>query len=98
MPGVADPVKVERVLKELYAKKRWLDTMIASLEAAVESPHYRLIQRVNQALSNGDGAKPKVDIRKQQQARLAELATQVGKTRRIRRRGRISAERRLDQV
>ena len=98
MQGVADPVKLERVLKELYSKKKWLDTMIASLEAAVESPHYRLIQRVSQTLDNGEGAGPKVDIRKQQQTRLAALATQVAKTRRVRRRGRISAARRLDEV
>ena len=98
MQGVADPVKLERVLKELYSKKKWLDTIIASLEAAVESPDYRLIERLSQTLDNGDGTRPKVDIRKQQQVRLAALAAQVTKARRIRRRGRASVARRLNKV
>ena len=98
MEGVADPIKLERVLKDLYAKKQWLNTMISSLDTAVESPHYRLIQRVSQSLSNGDGAKPKVDMRRQQRVRLAQLATQVAPPRRLRRRARISTSRRIDKV
>ena len=97
MRGVADPVKLERVLKELYAKKEWLDTMIASLEVAVKSPHYQFIQRVDQAFGNGStGVRPRVDIRWQQQTRLAELAAEIGRGRRARR-GKTSAARSVDE-
>ena len=49
MPSAADPVKLGQLVEDLYAKKRWLDRVIASLESAVASPDYRLITALTDA-------------------------------------------------
>jgi len=72
---------VNRLLRELHEKKRWLDTMIAGLEAAAESPHHHLIERAGEIFEHLNGAHPKVDLRRPQQRILADLASQVGRRR-----------------
>jgi hypothetical protein len=72
---------VNRVLRELHEKKRWLDTMIEGLEAAAGSPDHRLIERAGEIFEHLNGTRPKVDLRRPQQRVLADLATQVGRRR-----------------
>jgi hypothetical protein len=72
---------VNRVLRELHQKKRWLDTMIQGLEAAAGSPHHQLIERAGEIFEHLNGTRPKVDLRRAQQRILAELASQVGRRR-----------------
>jgi hypothetical protein len=75
----ANEANVNRLLRELHEKKRWLDTMIEGLEAAAGSPHHQLIERAGQMFGHLDGERPKVDLRPQQQRILADLASQVGR-------------------
>ena len=75
----ASEANINRLLRELHEKKRWLDTMIEGLEAAVGSPHHQLIERAAQMFDHLQGERPKVDLRPQQQRALAALASQVGR-------------------
>lgn len=77
----SNEANVNRLLRELHEKKRWLDTMIEGLEAAVDSPHHHLIERAGQIFEHLNGARPKVDLRGPQQRILADLASQVGRRR-----------------
>ena len=79
MSGAADTVKLSQLVEELYAKKKWLDRVIAGLEAAIASPDYRLIQALTEAFENGGKRPPKVDLRKLQQTRLEQLAADVSR-------------------
>ena len=69
--------KLDQLLKQLYLKKQWLDTMITSLESASRSPHHRLIESVTQVIAQSSQRKPTVDLDHQQKLRLARLANQV---------------------
>lgn len=82
MPEATDVVKVERLLRELYAKKQWLDVMITSLEHAMESPDYQFIHGLESFFGKTNPGVPKVDLRPQQQARLVQLASKVARRRR----------------
>ena len=68
---------LDRVLAELHAKKRWLDTVIEALERAIESPDHQLLESIVNAFANGDQSRPKVDLGPPQRARLTRLATEV---------------------
>ena len=65
------------LLNELHAKRKWLDTVIAGLESAIQSPDHRLIESLSAAYSNGTRGRPKVDLRSRQQAKLSRLASKV---------------------
>ena len=77
MPKRKRNVDLDRVLDELHAKKRWLDTVIEALERAIESPDHQLLESIVNALANGDQSRPKVDLGPPQRARLTRLATEV---------------------
>jgi len=68
---------LDQLLKQLYLKKQWLDTMITSLESATRSPHHRFIESVTQVIAQSSQRKPTVDLDHQQKLRLARLANQV---------------------
>ena len=70
-------VDIDLLLNELHAKRKWLDTVIAGLESAIESPDHRLIENLSAAYSNGHNGRPKVDLRSRQQAKLSRLASKV---------------------
>jgi hypothetical protein len=72
---------MNRLLRELHEKKRWLDTMIEGLEAAAGSPHHQLIEKAGQIFEHLNGSRPKVDLRRTEQEILAGLASQVGRRR-----------------
>jgi hypothetical protein len=69
--------KLDQLLKQLYVKKQWLDTMITGLESATRSADHRLIESVMQIVAQASQRKPTVDLDHQQKVRLARLAKQV---------------------
>ena len=75
---------VERLLEELHEKKRWLDQMIAGLEAAASSPQHRLIAQAAETFEKAGPRQPRVDLVKAQRAELQTLAETVGGRRRSR--------------
>ncbi len=77
MPDAADPVNLGQVVEELYAKKKWLDRVIASLESAIESPDYRLIAALTEASERGEKGASTVDIHGFHDARIEKLAADV---------------------
>ena len=77
MPKRKRNVDLDRVLDELHAKKRWLDTVIEALERSIESPDHQLLESIVNAFANGDQSRPKVDLGPPQRARLTRLATEV---------------------
>lgn len=72
---------VDHLLEELLEKKRWLDLMIAGLEAAVESPQHRLIEMATKTFEEQSVRAPKVDLISNGSGDLAELAKSVGQSR-----------------
>ncbi len=96
MSGAADPVKLAQLVEELYVKKQWLDRVISSLEAAVDSPDYRLIAALSDAFENGSKSVPKVDLHALQQGKIEHLAAAVSR-RRNGKGGRVSASADLDE-
>lgn len=64
-------------MEDLYAKKKWLDRVIASLESAVDSPDYRLIAALTEAFEHDERSAAKVDLRQFQHARIEKLAADV---------------------
>jgi hypothetical protein len=86
----AAEINMDRLLKELHEKKRWLDTVIGGLEKAVNSPDHHLIENAHRLFADGGGRRPKVDVGVRQQKMLASLASQVGNGRR--RRGRAESQ------
>ena len=70
-------VKIDLLLNELHAKRKWLDTVIAGLESAIQSPDHRLIESLSAAYSSSQNGRPKVDLRSRQQAKLSRLASKV---------------------
>lgn len=81
MSGAADPVKLAELVEELYEKKQWLDRVISSLEAAIESPDYRLIAALSETFENGSKSVPKVDLHALHQSKLEHLAAAVSRRR-----------------
>jgi hypothetical protein len=79
-----DRGNINHLLKELHSKKKWLDTMIAGLEAAVDSPHIKLVEAADRALSSSPNGGPKVDLGPGEAQELAELAALAGGSRRSR--------------
>ncbi len=77
MPKPKRHVDLDRVLTELYAKKKWLDTVIEALEKAIESPDHQLLESIENAFANGNQSRPKVDLGRPQRAKLTRLATEV---------------------
>jgi hypothetical protein len=69
---------VNRLLRELHEKKRFLDVLIGALEAAEGSPHHQLIESAERIFDHLNGDKPKVDVPVHQQRILADLASRVG--------------------
>lgn len=80
MPKPNRHVDLDRVLDELHAKKRWLDTVIEVLEKAIQSPDHQLLESMANAFANGDQSGPKVDLGPPQRARLTRLAAEVQKS------------------
>ena len=72
---------VDHLLEELHEKKRWLDLMIAGLEAAIDSPQHRLIEMAARTFQDQPGHAPKVDLIAGGPGDLAELARSVGQGR-----------------
>lgn len=70
-------VDIDLLLNELHTKRKWLDTVIAGLESAIQSPDHRLIESLGAAYSNGHDGRPKVDLHSRQQAKLSRLASQI---------------------
>ena len=70
-------VNIDLLLNELHAKRKWLDTVIAGLESAIQSPDHRLIESLSAAYSSRHNEGPKVDLRSRQQAKLSRLASKV---------------------
>jgi len=79
MSSSAERSRLDRLLRELYIKKYWLDMMIAGLESATQSADHQFIESVEKALSNARLNKPTVDLLDRQRAKLARLAQQVGR-------------------
>ncbi len=77
MPKPNRHVDLDRVLDELHAKKRWLDTVIEALEKAIQSPDHQLLESMANAFANGNQSGPKVDLASPQRARLTRLASEV---------------------
>jgi hypothetical protein len=73
-----DGGSVELLLRELYAKKRWLDMVIGGLEAALESPQHQLVRLVQETLGDESPARPKVDLGDERRVALANLARTIG--------------------
>lgn len=78
MDELAAGGNVDELLEELLEKKRWLDTMIAGLEAAKESPQHQLIEMVAEKFASAGGRGPKVDLKSDSKQELAKLAKRVG--------------------
>jgi hypothetical protein len=76
---------LDLVLRELYLKKQWLDTIIAGIESATQSADHQFIESIAKVLGDARLKKPTVDLQERQRAQLAHLAQQVGR-RGIRRR------------
>ena len=70
---------VDSLLNELHQKKRWLDTMIEGLEAAIDSPQHKLIELAKSTFENHQGPAPRVDLEHSGKAALMTLAKSVGK-------------------
>ena len=70
-------VNIDLLLNELHAKRKWLDTVIAGLESAIQSPDHRLIESLSAAYSSRHNGRPKVDLRSRQQLKLSRLAAKV---------------------
>jgi hypothetical protein len=79
--STASEANVNRLLKELHEKKRWLDVLIQALEAAEVSPDHQLIDSAERIFERLNGDRPKVDLRPQQQRILADLASRIGRRR-----------------
>ena len=77
MPKRKRNVDLDRLLAELHAKKRWLDTVIEGLEKAVQSPGHQLLEFIANVFGNGNRPGPKVDLGPPQRAKLTRLATEV---------------------
>ena len=65
-----------RLLDELHAKRRWLDGMILSLEAALDSPERKLVDAMSAALAEHPNT-PLVDLPAEEQSLLSRLAQNV---------------------
>lgn len=76
---------VDLVLEELHAKKRWLDTVIAGLEMALDSPQHRLLEMAAETFDLEPNGVPKVDLGGGPKAELTQLAVRVGGSRPSRR-------------
>ena len=70
-------INIDLLLNELHTKRKWLDTVIAGLESAIQSPDHRLIESLSAAYSSRHKGGPKVDLRSRQQAKLSRLASKV---------------------
>lgn len=70
-------INIDLVLNELHAKRKWLDTVIAGLESAIQSPDHRLIESLSATYPHDGKRRPKVDLRSRQQASLSRLASRV---------------------
>jgi hypothetical protein len=77
MPGATDPVNLGPLVEELYARRKWLDRVIASLESAIESPDYRLIAALTEASERGEKGGPAIDLSQIQKTRIQKLAADV---------------------
>jgi len=70
-----ESLDIDRLLGDLYRKKRWLDTVIEGLEQAMQSPEIRLIDAVQAAFH--DESTPRVDLPTDEGSRLRALASKV---------------------
>lgn len=68
---------VDHLLAELHEKKRWLDIMIESLEAAKDSPQHQLIDLAARTFGESSERSPKVDLQTDSKQELAALAKKV---------------------
>ncbi len=66
----------QRLLNELHGKRQWLDGMIESLEAALDSPERKLIEETAKALADNPNV-PLVDLPADRQDKLSRLARDV---------------------
>jgi type II secretory pathway component HofQ len=79
MPSTADPVKLGQLVEDLYAKKKWLDRVITSLESAIDSPDYRLIAALTDAFERAEKGAEKIDFQQLQHGRIEKLAADVSR-------------------
>lgn len=70
-------MNLPRLLQDLHAEKRWLETMIAALEVASRSPAHRFTGVLVSSLQKGAARGCIVRLNRQKKAELARLAKQV---------------------
>ena len=71
-------MNLEKVLKDLHAEKRWLESLIGALETASSSPAHRLIRGLDQSLWHSRRARG-LRFGPQKKSELARLAQLVGR-------------------
>ncbi len=79
MSSSAEKSRVDLLLRQLYLKKQWLDTVIAGLESATRSVDHQFLESVAKVLGDDRVGKPAADLEGRQRAKLARLAQQVGR-------------------
>ncbi|HYM13340.1 MAG TPA: hypothetical protein VEU62_21555 [Bryobacterales bacterium] len=70
-------MNLPRLLQDLHAEKRWLETMIAALEIASRTPAHRFTGVLISSLEDGELPECILHLGKQKKAQLARLAEQV---------------------
>ena len=80
-------MNLSKLLQDLHAEKRWLETMIAALEIASRTPAHRFTGVLISSLEEGELPECILHLGKQKKAQLARLAEQVRRAD-LRRRGR----------
>jgi hypothetical protein len=81
-------MNLPRLLNDLHAEKRWLETMIAALEITSRTPAHRFTGVLISTLQDGELPECILHLGKQKKAQLARLAQQVRRAD-LRRGGRI---------
>lgn len=85
-----ESLDIDRLLGDLHRKKRWLDTVIAGLEQAMQSPEIQLLAAVEAAYQ--DGQMPRVDLAEDAGLLLRTLASKVPRRSPAMERGSTAAE------
>ena len=82
---------LEGVLKDLHAKRDWVDKMIEGLENSMNSPQHKLINMAVESFTEQGDRLPKVDLGEGRQHELGVLAVAAASSKRGRPRGSTSA-------
>ncbi len=70
-------MNVTRVLRDLYAQRRWLSGVIGALETASQSPEVRFTAMLAAKLRPGSAPRPLVHLRRQKKAEITRLANLI---------------------